>query len=132
GSTGVWRSLVARAVRDGKVAGSNPVTPTLWGVARSIDLTTPLLRRPAVRPPAVRGIDDDADPAPHTTLEALLYRQMTIPGRVGRAFFRRPSGHSRTPLDPYRTGRTFHPDTRWPTGRPATSLYSDIPDILST
>ena len=27
-SVGVWRSLVARTVRDGEVAGSNPVTPT--------------------------------------------------------------------------------------------------------
>ena len=27
--TGVWRSLVARVVRDDEVAGSNPVTPTL-------------------------------------------------------------------------------------------------------
>ena len=26
---GVWRSLVARFVRDEEVAGSNPVTPTL-------------------------------------------------------------------------------------------------------
>jgi hypothetical protein len=25
---GVWRSLVARVVRDDEVAGSNPVTPT--------------------------------------------------------------------------------------------------------
>src|SRR5699024_4300805 len=36
-TTGVWRSLVARAVRDGKVAGSNPVTPTTGkgrGIAR--------------------------------------------------------------------------------------------------
>ena len=66
----------------------------------------------AGRRPPVRGIDDDDDPAPHTTLEALLYRQMTILGRVDRAFFRRPSGHSRTPLDPYRTVRTFRPDSR--------------------
>ena len=29
GSNGVWRSLVARLVRDEEVAGSNPVTPTL-------------------------------------------------------------------------------------------------------
>src|SRR3954454_22629066 len=28
GTTGVWRSLVARFVRDEEVAGSNPVTPT--------------------------------------------------------------------------------------------------------
>src|SRR5580692_2732524 len=27
--SGVWRSLVARFVRDEEVAGSNPVTPTL-------------------------------------------------------------------------------------------------------
>ena len=27
-TSGVWRRLVARSVRDGKVAGSNPVTPT--------------------------------------------------------------------------------------------------------
>lgn len=26
---GVWRSSVARTVRDGEVAGSNPVTPTM-------------------------------------------------------------------------------------------------------
>ena len=26
---GVWRSLVARLVRDEEVAGSNPVTPTI-------------------------------------------------------------------------------------------------------
>ena len=26
---GVWRSLVARFVRDEEVAGSNPVTPTM-------------------------------------------------------------------------------------------------------
>lgn len=33
GSTifGVWRSLVARLVRDQQVAGSNPVTPTMPG-----------------------------------------------------------------------------------------------------
>src|SRR6185437_9385755 len=29
--SGVWRSLVARFVRDEEVAGSNPVTPTLRG-----------------------------------------------------------------------------------------------------
>ena len=28
-SYGVWRSLVARFVRDEEVAGSNPVTPTV-------------------------------------------------------------------------------------------------------
>ena len=28
GLIGVWRSLVARFVRDEEVAGSNPVTPT--------------------------------------------------------------------------------------------------------
>jgi hypothetical protein len=27
-STGVWRSLVARFVRDEEVVGSNPATPT--------------------------------------------------------------------------------------------------------
>ena len=27
-TTGVWRSLVARVVRDDEAAGSNPVTPT--------------------------------------------------------------------------------------------------------
>ena len=27
---GVWRSLVARTVRDGKVGGSNPLTPTTF------------------------------------------------------------------------------------------------------
>ncbi len=27
---GVWRSLVARFVRDEEAAGSNPVTPTIW------------------------------------------------------------------------------------------------------
>ena len=27
---GVWRSLVARFVRDEEVAGSNPVTPTIF------------------------------------------------------------------------------------------------------
>ena len=26
---GVWRSLVARTVRDGEAAGSNPATPTV-------------------------------------------------------------------------------------------------------
>jgi hypothetical protein len=30
------------------------------------------------------------DPAPHTTLEATLYRQVPIPGQSGRTFFRRP------------------------------------------
>ncbi len=34
-SFGVWRSLVARIVRDDEVAGSNPVTPTLKGLVRS-------------------------------------------------------------------------------------------------
>jgi hypothetical protein len=29
GATGVWRSLVARFVRDEEAAGSNPVTPTM-------------------------------------------------------------------------------------------------------
>ena len=28
----MWRSLVARFVRDEEVAGSNPVTPTMWDV----------------------------------------------------------------------------------------------------
>ena len=31
---GVWRSLVARFVRDEEVAGSNPVTPTMCDVPR--------------------------------------------------------------------------------------------------
>jgi hypothetical protein len=29
-SSGVWRSLVARFVRDEEAVGSNPATPTLW------------------------------------------------------------------------------------------------------
>lgn len=33
-SVGVWRSLVARTVRDGEVAGSNPVTPTIEPVLK--------------------------------------------------------------------------------------------------
>ena len=28
---GVWRSLVARFVRDEEAVGSNPATPTKWG-----------------------------------------------------------------------------------------------------
>lgn len=31
GEIGVWLSLVERTVRDGKAAGSNPVTPIVWG-----------------------------------------------------------------------------------------------------
>ena len=27
---GLWRSLVARGVRDAEVAGSNPVSPTMF------------------------------------------------------------------------------------------------------
>jgi hypothetical protein len=34
-SYGVWRSLVARFVRDEEVAGSNPVTPTSVSLVRS-------------------------------------------------------------------------------------------------
>jgi hypothetical protein len=30
-SRGVWRSLVARFVRDEEVVGSNPATPTVYG-----------------------------------------------------------------------------------------------------
>jgi hypothetical protein len=33
---GVWRSLVARFVRDEEVAGSNPVTPTAERMVRYI------------------------------------------------------------------------------------------------
>ena len=33
---GVWRSLVARFVRDEEVAGSNPVTPTVECLVRCI------------------------------------------------------------------------------------------------
>ncbi len=33
---GVWRSLVARFVRDEEVAGSNPVTPTVERLVRDI------------------------------------------------------------------------------------------------
>ena len=33
-SHGVWRSLVARFVRDEEAAGSNPVTPTVFPQAR--------------------------------------------------------------------------------------------------
>ena len=33
-SGGVWRSLVARFVRDEEVAGSNPVTPTKSSVRK--------------------------------------------------------------------------------------------------
>jgi hypothetical protein len=33
---GVWRSLVARFVRDEEVAGSNPVTPTVERLVRYI------------------------------------------------------------------------------------------------
>ena len=32
----MWRSLVARFVRDEEVAGSNPVTPTTKGLVRAI------------------------------------------------------------------------------------------------
>ena len=30
GFNGVWRSLVARFVRDEEAVGSNPATPTAW------------------------------------------------------------------------------------------------------
>lgn len=33
---GVWRSLVARVVRDDEVAGSNPVTPTIVGSGKNL------------------------------------------------------------------------------------------------
>jgi hypothetical protein len=33
---GVWRSLVARFVRDEEVAGSNPVTPTVEPLVRCL------------------------------------------------------------------------------------------------
>jgi hypothetical protein len=35
-SYGVWRSLVARFVRDEEVAGSNPVTPTVERLVKYI------------------------------------------------------------------------------------------------
>jgi hypothetical protein len=36
--TGVWRSLVARFVRDEEAAGSNPVTPTnVYGPSSKIE-----------------------------------------------------------------------------------------------
>ena len=34
---GVWRSLVARFVRDEEVVGSNPATPTCKGAVQSLD-----------------------------------------------------------------------------------------------
>ena len=61
----MWRSLVARTVRDGEVAGSNPVTPTtlilfehtpsefrsegiLAAILRATDRTKPLARRKTI------------------------------------------------------------------------------------
>ena len=37
-SIGVWRSPVARFVRDEEVVGSNPATPTYYFIAFSIEL----------------------------------------------------------------------------------------------
>src|SRR5699024_6221569 len=50
GITGVWRGLVARAVRDGKVAGSNPVTPTTEK-GRGIEHRSPAPRSSPTLPP---------------------------------------------------------------------------------
>jgi hypothetical protein len=36
-SRGVWRSLVARFVRDEEVVGSNPATPTAFALVQSPD-----------------------------------------------------------------------------------------------
>jgi hypothetical protein len=45
-SRGVWRSLVARFVRDEEVVGSNPATPTVfWLVAGSVSALRRLLQR---------------------------------------------------------------------------------------
>jgi hypothetical protein len=45
-SRGVWRSLVARFVRDEEVVGSNPATPTaFWLVAGPANLIRRLLQR---------------------------------------------------------------------------------------
>ena len=46
---GLWRSLVARCVRDAEAAGSNPANPTIVCIAR---------RRPA---PGL-GLDDETYP----------------------------------------------------------------------
>ena len=45
-SRGVWRSLVARFVRDEEVVGSNPATPTVfWLVSGLAKLLRRLLQR---------------------------------------------------------------------------------------
>ena len=41
---GVWRSLVARFVRDEEVAGSNPVTPTVVSLISQGSVTVGQLR----------------------------------------------------------------------------------------
>ena len=50
GSIGVWRSLVARVVRDDEAAGSNPVTPTSKVEGRKASLHLFLVYGPALRP----------------------------------------------------------------------------------
>ena len=48
---GVWRSPVARTVRDGEVAGSNPVTPTIIRIINLL-LTVLIMERRPHRSPA--------------------------------------------------------------------------------
>jgi hypothetical protein len=54
---GLWRSLVARCVRDAEVLGSNPGSPTTE-VAAQPGLTPRLLRIPVVTADRTRPWDD--------------------------------------------------------------------------
>jgi NAD(P)-dependent dehydrogenase (short-subunit alcohol dehydrogenase family) len=58
----VWRSLVARFVRDEEVVGSNPATPTNWRPRSSRARTRVHDRNPVVRPASLKS----AAPLPKT------------------------------------------------------------------
>ena len=50
-SHGVWRSLVARVVRDEEVVGSNPATPTIVMCRDIVDSLLAVSRSVCIRPP---------------------------------------------------------------------------------
>src|SRR3954452_3818706 len=67
---GVWRSLVARFVRDEEVVGSNPATPTLW-------------RRPLASGDADRGLCTPGRRAPLLSGDVRTRARRIRAGRAG-------------------------------------------------
>jgi hypothetical protein len=104
-SRGVWRSLVARFVRDEEVVGSNPATPTAKSRSESATVIATVavfacgsrLGRPFAAVPGVRsdrlsgGLEDDSAP----DLDGVVGEPLVVAAEEGHVD---GGGHAMLPL----------------------------------